>query len=407
MSLIIYIDVDAFAVAVERILNRDLSGRVVVISTQTPDRGLVACASYEARALGVRAGMPLAAARRRVERAVFLGPNPLEYEKASRRLFAFLHDHAPVVEADKMDGFFLDLTGCERWMNCHPTVWASRLARKIYGDVRLPVSFGIASNKMVARMAARVAKPGRAICILPGCEADFISPVSVGLLPGVGKKARQELREFGIRRIGQMVHLGDEPLRRIYGHTTGNALWQRAQGIFHEPVKATPIAETLHYDHLFPGDSSRIDEIEAGAALLAQRLAWKLRDCGARCCSARIDLVYSDGHHCARRLRIFSPSDRDTDLIDAVRRAAGHAFRRRVCVRSVHLTAALHQQDDSQYDLFQEQKQRRTSRLYQAIDEVRAKHGFASILIAGGVASGRDSSPRRLKPKSPAGDSFP
>ncbi len=402
MSLITYIDVDAFAVAVERALNSQLAGRIIVISTQTPDRGLVACASYEARALGVRAGMPLPAARRRAEKAIFLTPNLLEYEKASRRLLDFLRDHAPVVEADKMDGFFLDLTGCERWMQSHPTVWMSRLARRIDQEVGLPVSFGIASNKLTAKVATRVAKPGRAIWILSGCESEFLGPVSVGLLPGIGKNARLELREFGIRRIGQLVHLGDESLRRIYGPSIGNALWQRAQGIFHESVKATPIAETLQYNHIFPSDSSRIDEIEAGAALLAQRLAWKLRDCGARCCSARIDLVYSDGHHCARRLRIFSPSDRDNDLIGAVRRAAVHAFCRRVRVRSIHLTAVLHQQDDSQYDLFQEQKQRRTSRLYQAIDEVREKHGFASILIAGGV----DKSNGKKFKMNPSSDSF-
>ena len=92
--------------------------------------------------------------------AAFLPANQVEYERASRQLFKFLHDHAPVVELDKLDGFFLDLTGCERWMKVHPLKWMERLVGKLYGDLGLPASFGIGTNKLVAKIAARVAKPG-------------------------------------------------------------------------------------------------------------------------------------------------------------------------------------------------------------------------------------------------------
>jgi DNA polymerase-4 len=388
MKIITYIDVDAYAVAVERLCHDELRARPIIISTQTADRGVVACASYEARAAGVWTGMPVSLARRRVEKAVFLPPNPIECERTSRRLFSFLQDQAPVVEADIIDGFFLDMTGCERWMRMPPLAWMQRLARRIHQEVGLPVSFGIATNKLVARIAAQVAKPGGAIYVMHGCEADFLEPVSVGLLPGVGQATRRELREFGVHQVWQLRDLGHEALLRLYGTAAGEALWQRAHGICLDPVTATPMAETLEFEHAFPEDTSRPDDLSQGAALLAQRLAWQLRGRQVRCCTARINLTYSDGHHAQRVVRVDDPAAEDSNLVEAMRRAALLAFRRRVRVRSIHLAAILHQEPELQIDFFQEQKQLRTGRLYSAIDQVRARHGFAALVMAGGAGKG-------------------
>src|SRR5690606_9917414 len=124
-----------------------------------------------------------------------------------------------------------------------------------------------------------------------------------------------------------------------YGHARGRALWEHANGICHEPVKATPLVKMVRFEHTFPEDTSRVAEIEAAAVLLAQRLAWKLRACGTRSYTATVELAYSDGHRASRRLRIHTLSDRDADLIDAMRHAAENAYTRRVRVRSIELKA--------------------------------------------------------------------
>ncbi len=385
MPLITYIDTDAFAVAVERTRDPALSRRPVIVATHAADRGLVLCASYEARALGVRSGMTVTVARRRAEKVAILPSNAPEYDKASRRLLAYLHDRAPVVEMDKQDGFFLDLTGCERWMQRPAMDWMQRLGLAVKRDLGLPVSFGIAANKLVARIATRIAKPAGGFQVLPGNETVFLSQVSVSLLPGVGLATLGQLREFGIKRIGQILQLGEERLLQLYGQARGHALWEHANGICHEPVKATPLVKTVRFEHIFPEDTSRVTEIEAAAVLLAQRLAWKLRACGTRSYTATLELAYSDGHRASRRLKIFTLSDRDADLIDAMRHAAEHVYARRVRARSLELKAALQPNEDAQFDFFQEEQQKRTQRLYDAIDEVKARHGFSALTLSAGL----------------------
>lgn len=387
--MICYIDADAFAVSVERLLHGELCGRTVIVSTQTAERGLVACGSYEARRAGVWAGMPVGLVRRRVEHAVILPPNPIECERASRRLFTFLHQQAPIAQAHKIDGVYLDMTGCQRWMARPVINWAEQLARHTLSHTGLPVSIGIAPNKLIARIAARIAKPAGIIHVPPGHQASFLDPVSVSLLPGIGRAAQRELHEFGIHRAGQLRALGHETLQRLYGHTASSALWRHLHGQCDEPVTATPIAQTLDLDHTFSDNTSRPLDIDHAAALLAQRLAWQLRSQHAHCATTRITLIYSDGHHATRTLRLQAPTTQDSDLTNAIRRAAAHAFQRRVRVRSLHLSATLHPEPQQQFDFFQQQKQQRTARLHAAIDEVRARHGFAALVLAGATTPAR------------------
>jgi len=397
MKLVVYIDIDAFAVAVERRGRRDLAGRAVVVSTQSADAGAVACVSYEARKAGLWPGMPVSHARRRAPGTIFLPANPIACEKQSRRLLSYLHHRTPAVELDKVDGFFLDLTGCERWMRVHPTIWVARLVCGIFDELKLPASFGLASNKLLARIAARVAKPAGAAWVLPGLETEFLAPISVGLLPGVGRTTRRELREFGVHTIGQLRALGEDSLRKLYGPIGGNALWRHCRGLCDEPVTPTPVADSLDYEHIFSEDTCRTSDIEAAASLLAQQLAWGLRSGGYYCSAARIDLSYADGHTAGRIVKEpLHPQSHgfahEEALIASVRQAAVLAFARRVRVRALHLHAIVRRAAEAQFDFFEVEKQQRLKRLDHAIEQVRARHGFESLLLAGGT--GR---PARLK----------
>src|SRR5689334_14788233 len=137
-QLVLHTDVDCFAVSVERAREASLAGRAVIVGVEAGGRGLVSCASYEARKLGARTGMPLTIARRRFPQAVFRTEDRLAYEAASRRLFEFLRGKAPIVEACSLDDFYLDVTGCEELFGGDMLQWAERLSREVRGELGLP-----------------------------------------------------------------------------------------------------------------------------------------------------------------------------------------------------------------------------------------------------------------------------
>jgi DNA polymerase IV len=379
---IMHLDVDGFAAAVERTLDPGLKGKPVVVGNAAGGRGVVACASYEARRFGIRAGMPLAAAQRRLPQAVFLPENPTEYERFSRRLFDLLSSAAPATEAATLDDFYLDLTGCERLYGGGNFLrWAGKLTRTIEGETGLPTSVGLAANKIVARIASSLAKPAHAVAVTPGNEAEFLEPVAVQLLPGVGEKTCLRLRELGIRHIGRLAGMGEEALRLLFG-TQGSELWRRARGQFHEPVHPTALHRMISEEHVFAADTADGHVLEAAALMLAQKLAWQLRLHQVRTASARLMIVYNDGLSATHGLRLEYPSNHDLDFLAPARRALQGAFRRRVRVRRMQLSAAFIPFEDSQFDLFQERKREKNQALYRALDKVRARYGFEAIMAA-------------------------
>lgn len=387
LPAILHVDVDAFAVSVERVLNPALSHRPVIVGAEAGGRGLVICASYEARRLGVRPGMPVALARRRYPETLLLPGNPAEYERFSWRLFELLRDSAPMAEAASLDDFYLDLTGCRSLFGGDLLHWAAQLARRIRKETGLPVSMGLASNRMVARIATCLAKPRHVLHVPAGAEGEFLSPVGVRLLPGVGRETRRRLDECGVRRIGQMHALGEERLRLLFG-TAGSTLWLRARGECHEPVRACALHQTLSCTHQFDQDTANPDQVEGGMVLLAGRLAWNLRRHGVRCVQVTLELTYADGATASRTARLDATTDREEDLIPALREALSGTFRRRVRVRRLRLTAPfLSASELGQSDLFSEERRRRDSALHEAIDKVRARHGFQSLIPAPALLS--------------------
>lgn len=394
---VLHVDADAFAASVERVLDPGLRGRPLVIGAEGGGRGLVACASYEARRLGIRPGMPVSAARRRAPDAIFLPGNPAQYEFFSRRLFEALQARVPVAEAASLDDFFLDLTGCERLFGGDLLGWSAALARAVAAEVGIPVSMGLAPNKMLARIATRLAKPGHVLHVPAGCEQDFLAPVAVRLLPGVGREGRLRLREFGVRCIGQLAALGEERLHLLFG-PAGSALLRRAQGECHEPVRSSSLARTLSTAHLFDHDTADPEVLEGAADLLAQKLAWTLRRHGLLCARATLELTYADGAVARSAVWPDHPSDREQDLAGPVRAALRTAFRRRVRVRSLRLTAPLDERaGEGQADLFHEEARRRDRSLHAAIDQVRARHGFRSLITAPALLAARATRPPRRR----------
>ncbi len=219
------LDLDTFFVSVERLFVPELEGRPVVVGGPRGSRGVVTAASYEVRAYGVRAGMPLREASHLAPPdAVFVPPRHGVYEKYSARVRAVLERYTPEVRAASIDEFYLDFTGCEgiyrRTRDEEGDLAIERavrdMCRTIQQDTGLPASAGIGASRIIAKVASGRAKPKGVLLVPPGTERDFLFPLPVRRLPGIGPKAEQRMNADGIRVLGDLASLPPGPLPARY-----------------------------------------------------------------------------------------------------------------------------------------------------------------------------------------------
>jgi len=383
---VLHIDIDCFAASAERLRHPQLHGKPLIISHVAGGRQMVACASYEARRGGAHPGMPLRLATRRVPKATVLQHDAAYYEPLSRAALEFFRAKAPVVEAAGNDAFYLDITGCDKLFGGDLLRWSHGLAARFRREIGLPVSMGLATNKLVARLATWLAKPGHVIRVCAGGEADFLAELPVRLLPGVGDVTRERLRDFGVDRVGQLADLGDDTLELLFG-AQGAEMCRHARGEDDEPVKPTALHRVIQHTHVFTRETDAPLELQAATVHLAQQLAYSLRQHRVRCARATLKLTYTDGVVESHGLDLLVPTDLDQFLVPAAREALAKLLQRRVRVRQLTLTAPFRSEGDGQFDLFQEQGRRSMASLVRATDAVRERFGFEKLIAVGAVAS--------------------
>ncbi len=198
---IMHIDLDAFFVSVEQAENPELKGKPVVVGGRPERRGVVTAASYEAREFGLRAGMPLATASRLCPQAIFIEGNFSKYRQASRKFIAILADFSPFLEPVGLDEAYLDVTGFESLHGSIPKM-ASKIKKRVKDELGLSASVGIASSKVVSKIASELSKPDGLLEVAPGEERSFLKPLPIAKLPGIGKKTEPRLKGLGIDTIG-------------------------------------------------------------------------------------------------------------------------------------------------------------------------------------------------------------
>ncbi|KPK24176.1 MAG: DNA polymerase IV, partial [Dehalococcoidia bacterium SG8_51_3] len=213
---IMHIDLDVFFVSVEQVLNPKLKGKPVVVGGKPDRRGVVAAASYEARAYGVHSAMPLLTASRLCPQAIFIEGNYKRYHEASQKFMAILADFSPFLEPLGIDEAYLDVTGFESLHGSIPRM-AEKLKQRVKNELGLCASIGIASSKVVAKIASDASKPDGLLDVPVGGESAFLAPLLVNRLPGIGKKSEQVLKKLGIGTIGQLAALSAETLKSHFG----------------------------------------------------------------------------------------------------------------------------------------------------------------------------------------------
>lgn len=378
---ILHIDMDAFFVSVEEVLDPSLKGKAVIVGGNPEGRGVVSAASYEARKFGVHSAMPIARARKLCPHAIFLRGAHGRYSEFSARIFAILERYAPLVEPMSLDEAYLDLTGCERLHGPAMTT-AQRMHDEIRDTVGINASIGIAANKLMAKVASEFAKPNGCFRILPDQAARFLAPFPVGTLPGIGPKSVQQFRRLGIRTVRDVAQLPLALLEEMYGEW-GGRLYEKARGISHSPVYPHDETKSISRETTLEEDSTDPRLLESTLSYLLEKAAAQLRGEGLRARCVTLKLRYSDFKTVTRARTLAVPACEDHILFAAAVDLFRKLFTRRTRVRLIGVAfTGFTREAPMQMNLFDTAAQSTREQLYAGIDRIRGKYGFRAILRA-------------------------
>jgi DNA polymerase IV len=356
-----------------------LLGRPVVVGGGGPNqRGVVSAASYEARAFGVHSAMPLREAGRLCPQAVFLPVDGAKYQSVSRDVMAILRRFSPLVEPISIDEAFVDVTGSRPLFGDGESI-GRQIKQAIRDEIRLTASVGVATTKLVAKVASDLRKPDGLVVVAPGEEAAFLAPLAITRLWGVGAKSAVALREYGVRTIGDLAALPDDLLNRRFGKH-GASIGQRARGIDADRVVGDrDAAKSVGHEHTFDVDTSDREQIERTILAMSEGVAGRLRDSGVKAATVTVKIRDSSFRTITRQRTLKEP----TDLTEPIFRTALELARpevRGLRIRLLGVTASgLGERE--QLALFEADDPRRR-RVVEAEDSVRHRFGERSITRA-------------------------
>ncbi|MCH8222601.1 MAG: DNA polymerase IV [Chloroflexi bacterium] len=378
---IFHVDLDAFFAAVERVVNPDLIGKPLIVGG-IGNRGVVTCASYEAREFGVHAAMPIAIARRLCPQGVFVPTSHDLYGSFSKRFMAILRDHSPVVQTVSVDEAFIDMTGTEKLFGM-PLDAAENIRARVHGDLKVTASIGIAPSKLVAKIASDAAKPDGIRLVAPGDEAAFLAPMPARKLPGLGPKAEEALALLGIKTIGDLAGHSLGPLRRALGPNHAESLQQRAMGIDHSEVTTDGEAKSISAETTFNDDSDDLDYLNGRLQQLAERVGARLRKSEKFARTVTLKLRYYDFETITRQTTLPVAGDGDGAISAAGKELLDKAMaHRRAKVRLVGVGVGNLTERVGQLSLLDTDPislAREDSALSGTVDAIRERFGNAAI----------------------------
>lgn len=322
---IVHVDMDAFFVSVELQRRPELVGQPVIVGG-AGRRGVVAAASYEARAYGIGSAMPSSRAKRLCPQAVFLAGDHAHYRKASRRIMAILADFTPLVEPLSLDEAFLDVTAARRLFGTGEQI-ATAIRQRIVAETGLRSSAGVASNKFLAKLASERAKPrahrsgpkpGPGVVVIePGTEVEFLDPLPVRALWGVGQATNAKLERLGVMNVAELRAVGEQALCAALGPATGRHLLALANGNDERPVEASQRAKSMSQENTYEWDRFDRDGLERDLMRMSDGVAGRLRAAGLVGRTVQIKVRYGDFKTVTRSVTIDAGTDSATDLYRA------------------------------------------------------------------------------------------
>jgi DNA polymerase-4 len=373
---ILHLDLDAFFVSVELLERPDLRGQPVAVGGAIDQRGVIASASYEARKFGVRSALPTRTAFQLCPELILLPSRHDLYTEHSRRVMALLCTITPQIEQISIDEAFLDLTGTEL-LHGPPDQLAHDLHRRMRATFGLPCSIGVASNKLVAKIATEQAKPDNVRLVPAGEEAAFLAPLPVRALWGVGPKTAGVLANMGIHTIGQLAQSRSDALAYRLGQHAAAELIQRAQGIDDSPVETEHITRQISQETTFAKDVTDTDYLRATLLELSEGVGRHLRESELSARTIAVKLRYGDFTTLTRQTTLPQPANLDQDIFAQAWTLFEHNWTGRA-IRLIGVAARQFSPSARQLDLF-EQRDDRVERLTRTVDDIRHKYGTESL----------------------------
>jgi DNA polymerase III alpha subunit/nucleotidyltransferase/DNA polymerase involved in DNA repair len=374
---IVHLDADAFFASVEQATDTRLRGKAVAVGGEK--RGIIASASYEARRFGIYTPMPTVLARRLCPKLILLPGDFEKYEFFSRLMFSYAYDFTPDVEVSSIDEGYFDLTGVRR-----PAVSvAETISRAIRQALKLSVSEGVASNKLVSQIASKLKKPSAFQFVPPGREASFLQPLGNQWLPGIGPKTAGQLNAAGLAYIGQIAQTPPELLALFVGRTALR-LRQFARGIDERPVvPARASAKSYSQQETFAADTTDEDFLDATLRRMADQLMARVREDGSSIRTLAVKVRYNDMDEEQASESLPEPTDLETEVYGLVSTLLRKAWRRRVSLRLISLKLS------QVYDGYlgsalgldtAARRQGAQQRLAEVVDGLRQKYGRTVLL---------------------------
>ncbi|HLS25237.1 MAG TPA: DNA polymerase IV [Beutenbergiaceae bacterium] len=313
---ILHVDMDAFFAAVELIERPELRGKAVIVGGQ--HRGVVVSATYEARAAGVHAAMPMARARALCPHAVVLPPRHERYREVSAAVLDILRQATPVLEQVSIDEAFLDVSGARRRLG-PPTRIAAQLREEIRNELSVDASVGIAATKFVAKLASSHAKPNGMLLIPADATVPFLHSLPVKALWGVGERTAEQLASRAIHTVADLAHTPAATLHRLLGVASGQRLLDLSWGRDPRPVQPHRPEKTIGHELTFPQNLSRPEDLNAVLLDQAHRCAARLRAAEVVSATVSIKVRFADFTTLTRARSLATPTDVAHEVYTAAR----------------------------------------------------------------------------------------
>jgi DNA polymerase-4 len=377
---IAHLDLDCFFVSVERLKDPSLIGKPVVVGG-VGRRGVVSSASYEARRFGVRSAMPTGRALDLCPHLIVVSGSHGEYGKISKRLYKFMCDYAPIVEQASIDEMYMDFTGCEQLYNNDLPGLMRTLQALVKKEFGLPCTIALSSNKIISKIATGIVKPEGLIFIEHGLEKEFLSPLNINVIPGVGTKTEQELRKYNINIIRDIQKASLETLEAILGEH-GRYFYNVALGRGGDTLDVEWRRKSISNENTFAKNISDTNELLKNLFELTESVCYNTRRYGWKGKTVKLKLRYSDFSTITRNITLKEPTNDDRIVFDAVKTIFLKAYTRKSPVRllGVGLTHFSEAKAET-LPMFTADEKR--SQALNAVDTLRKKFGDDAIHTGG------------------------
>lgn len=379
---IAHFDLDSFFVSVEVLNDPSLKGKAVIVGGSR-ERGVVTTCSYEARKFGVHSAMPMNRAMKLCPHAIVVRGTRGEYSRYSRWVTDIIAAKAPLFEKASIDEFYLDLTGMDKFFD--PYQWTIDLRAEIIEKTQLPISFGLATNKMIAKIATDEAKPNGYLFVQPGMEKQFLAPLPVNKFSGVGEQTFLTLKAMGIHTIRDLADTPVTQLEKKLGKY-GADLWQKSQGLHFGEVHAYHEAKSISTENTFEENITDEERLLSELVRMTEKVAFELRQDEKLAGCIAVKIRYPDFETTSRQTTI-DYTLRDDELIPVAIDLFHKLYRKGQPVRLLGVRLSELTNHAVQASLFDDAEKK--NKLYKAIDDVKNTFGRSSLKKARALGSGK------------------